>query len=345
MESPTIQAPIVVIGLGGTGSRLAIKATKIMDTPNCCLQLSNDTHDLVDDVTSIHMDTSPVINPTAHLVRAATYKAIDKIDKAIQGYNTAIVICNLAGKAGTAIAPVISDMCKKRNMKRIVIAIMPFGYEKEKIFASGVALKRLREASNNNTIIVLDNDSIMQSNPDLSPAECYNIGDAAIMHVLGSLGCSEVSSGTSAQTSILATSRSRNMVEESLKDALKMLYGTASPNTIKKSILYVAGGKDTPTRVLASIDSMTKGFLDTRDAMQNSVVAGDAIEISSSSRDHQKRVVMLSSVQGLKKFDKYDPLGVIPKEQTLDWNVPECSIGDSLSVDDNNSSMTMYQIE
>ena len=31
---------------------------------------------------------------------------------------------------------------------------------------------------------------------------------------------------------------------------------------------------------------------------------------------------MLSSIQGMTKFDNYDPLAIIPQEDTLDWAYP-----------------------
>jgi len=36
------------------------------------------------------------------------------------------------------------------------------------------------------------------------------------------------------------------------------------------------------------------------------------------------------------KFDNYDPLGMIPKEQTLDWETPDCSI---------DCKLDLYQLE
>ena len=45
---------------------------------------------------------------------------------------------------------------------------------------------------------------------------------------------------------------------------------------------------------------------------------------------------MLSSIQGETHFDKYDPLGVISKENTLDWDEPERSI---------NCELELYQLE
>jgi cell division protein FtsZ len=46
----------------------------------------------------------------------------------------------------------------------------------------------------------------------------------------------------------------------------------------------------------------------------------------------ESKVVMLSSVQGEIRFDKYDPLGMIPSENTIDWDEPDCSIDCELNL-------------
>ena len=82
-------------------------------------------------------------------------------------------------------APVVSEMCKESDKGLVSFAIMPFKYEKDRIFNSGVSLKRVRE--NSECTIVLDNDSLLESNPDLTPKACYDIANSAIMHVVKSL--------------------------------------------------------------------------------------------------------------------------------------------------------------
>ena len=91
---------------------------------------------------------------------------------------------NLAGKTGSAIAPVVSEICKESEAGLVSFAIMPFKYEKDRIFNSGVSLKRVRE--NSECTIVLDNDALLESNPDLSAKSCYDIANSAIMHVVKS---------------------------------------------------------------------------------------------------------------------------------------------------------------
>ena len=38
------------------------------------------------------------------------------------------------------------------------------------------------------------------------------------------------------------------------------------------------------------------------------------------------KVILLTSIEGETRFDRYDPLGVIPNQNTLDWDDPDCSI-------------------
>ncbi len=319
-----LQEPILVIGLGGVCSKLAAKAKDSLKSD--CLLISNDAKDLISDnsnnnnSSSIHISTKPIINPSIQLIRGSTFKVADKIESKISEYSTIVLLGNLAGKAGTAIAPVVSKMCKDAGKGLISFVIMPFKYEKDRIFNSGVALKRVKEYSE--CTIVLDNDALLESNPDLSPKACYNIANSAMMHVVDSFGSSEIPK----ETNILTTSRDDEGIEDSLRDSLKMLYDNAPPNSIKQSMLHIVGGDNVPTRVLNSINDLTKGVLSQKSNSQ----------INTESTTNESKIVMLSSVQGTTKFDRYDPLGVIPQKDTLDWDTPDCSI---------NCELDLYQLE
>ncbi len=311
-----VKEPILVIGLGGVGSKLANEAKNVLNSD--CLIISNDSKDITSENESIHVSTDSIINPSIQLIRGSTYKISEEIKSKISQYSTIVLMSNLAGKAGAAIAPVVSQMCKETNKELISFAVMPFKYEKERIFNSGISLKRVRE--NSQCTIVLDNDSLLESNPDLTSKACYNIANSAIMHVVKSLESSEISS----ETSILTTSKNGQSMEDSLRDSLKMLYENAPPNAIKSSMLYVTGGDNIPVGIINSIKNITSGITNESNS-----------QISTSSSDESK-VIMLSSVQGMTKFDNYDPLGMIPQEQTLDWDTPDCSI---------DCKLDLYQLE
>ncbi len=194
---------------------------------------------------------------------------------------------------------------------------MPFRYEKDRIFNSGIALKRIKADSS--CTVVLDNDALLESNPDLSVKSCYEIGNSAVLHIVNSLNNSEISQ----EPHILSTSKNVDNIEESLRDSLKMLYENAPPNSVKSSILYVVGGQNIPVGMLNSISSLTGG------------INGSSAQIDTSSSEESK-IVMLSSVSEMTKFEKYDPLGMISQENTLDWSRPECSI---------DYNIDLYQLE
>lgn len=312
-----VKEPVLVIGLGGVGSKLAINAKHSLNSD--CLLISNNTKDFSSENSSVHVSTDSVINPSVQLIRGSTYNVADEIKSRISGYSTVILMSNLAGKAGSAIGPVVSKICKDEGIGVVSFAIMPFKYEKDRIFNSGVSLKRIRE--NSACTIVLDNDSLLESNPELSPKACYDIANAAIMHVVESLGTSEISN----ETNILTTSKNGQNIEESLRDSLKMLYGNAPSNSVKRSMLYVVGGNNIPVGVLNSITNLTSGILNESNS-----------QIDMTSNADESKVVILSSIQGMTKFDNYDPLGIIPQENTIDWSTPECSI---------DCKLDLYQLE
>ena len=312
-----VKEPILVIGLGGAGSKLAIQAKDALNSD--CLLISNDQKDLQSGCNSIKVSTDSIINPSVQLIRGSAYKVADQIKSKISNYSTIILMTNLAGKTGSAISPVVSEICKESDKGLVSFAIMPFKYEKDRIFNSGVSLKRVK--ANSECTIVLDNDSLLESNPDLSPKTCYDIANNAIMHVVGSLRSSEIPN----QTNILTTSKDGQNIEESLRDSLKMLYENAPPNAVKRSMLYVVGGNNIPVGILNSITNLTSGILSESSAQ---------VDLTSSS--NESKIVMLSSIQGMTKFEKYDPLGMIPQENTLDWSQPDCSIDYKLD---------LYQLE
>jgi len=296
--------PILVIGLGGVGTRLAEKTKKSLNSD--CLMISHDQNDITAE-NSIKISTKSVVNPSTHLIRGSTLETSDEIKKNITNYSTIILMSNLAGKAGTGIGPIVSKICKQEQKNLLSFAVMPFKLEKERIFQSGIALKRIRQDSH--CTIVVDNDALLDSNPDLTQKQCYDISNNAIESMVHSLKSSEISDNTN----ILSTSKTADDIEVSLKDSLRMLYEDAPPNSIKRSMLYVYGDGNIPVGILNTISNITGGTFDE-----------DSTHIEMSSEE--SKVVMLSSIQGETKFDKYDPLGIISSEKTIDWDEPECSI-------------------
>lgn len=96
---------------------------------------------------------------------------------------------------------------------------MPFRFEKDRIFQAGVSLRRLRESSD--ATIVIDNDALLNNNPDLSLTKCYEITNEALCGVISSISSTFIQNSVS----LLCTGRPDSKSAEShVKDCLSMLY-------------------------------------------------------------------------------------------------------------------------
>ena len=307
--------PVLIIGLGGAGCKLAINIKEKLGYD--CLLVSHDARDLNHETSKILINTSPVLNPSAYLIRGVSFGARDSIEEKMNGYSTIMVIANLAGKSGAALAPVVSQIGKESGKSILSFGIMPFKFEKDRIFFSGVSLKRLK--TNSDCTVIIDNDALLESNPDLTPDACNNITNSALLHVISTLK----NSSLPLETSILSTSKDIADVETSLRDSIKMLYEDAAPNNIKSALMYVVGGNKVSVGVLNSMVNTISGiFGDDSTRVSMSVTAGES-----------SKVVLLTSIEGETRFDKYDPLGFIPKENMLDWDEPDASVKIDLNLD------------
>lgn len=303
-----LQEPMLIVGLGGAGCRLAQKAKSKLDCD--CMLISHDPKDLNSDCSKILVNTSPVLNPSSYLIRGVSFGAVDSLKEKLVGYSTLVIVANLAGKSGAALAPIVSQVGKELGKNVLSFGIMPFKFERDKIFFSGVSLKRLR--ANSDCMVIVDNDALLDSNPDLTPDSCNSITNSALLEVISSLK----SSSLPKDTNILSTSKDVEDVQISLRDSIKMLYEDAPPSSVKSAILYVMGGNKVSVGVLNSMVSTVSGiFNDDSTRVSLSVVASE-----------NSKVILLTSVDGETRFDRYDPLGIIPQQNILDWDEPDCSI-------------------
>lgn len=300
----------MIVGAGGVGSRLALEAATRLGAPH--IAISNTDADLVGRE-AVSVSTAPVLNPTVHVIRAAVRREAERILEAAGEARTVVILANLAGRSGAGIAPMVAEICSGAGKKVVSFAIMPFRYEKERIFGSGIALKRLREASN--CSIVVDNDAILDGNPNLSAKSCYEMANSAIMHMVGSIPTADIPDGES----VVSMSNAGSGIEQSLVDAIKMLYENAVPGSVSRSLLYVMG------------DNIPVGAIsNTADTVSGITGGSSAVVVTGEGDDG---LIMLSELSGATKFDGYDPLGAIPAKKTIDWEETESSLSTSLDLE------------
>ncbi|HTH21394.1 MAG TPA: hypothetical protein VL854_04180, partial [Nitrososphaeraceae archaeon] len=194
-------------------------------------------------------------------------------------------------------------------LKVINFVVMPFRYERGRLFNSAVSLKRLNSASD--AVFVIDNDAFLEINPDLSLEECFSITNKTLVHILKLMPSINLPPGKR----IISTSSSEELnVENALRDSLAMLYSSADPDSLGKSFLYINNG------IAGSIGNLNS-IIDKLRRIQNIDRAAE-IDLSPP-RTFDRPINLVTLVQGHSKFDSYDPLTIIPGDSCLDWEIPE----------------------
>jgi cell division protein FtsZ len=318
-EELLIKNPMLLVGIGGAGSKIATAASAALECQ--CLLISNDKKDLVynERCTAIFVGCGEWVNPSSYKLRSFVQAHRNEIAAAISGYSTVILISNLGGRAGTAIAPLVCRMAKESTTAVISLAIMPFRYEKDRIFNAGTALRRVREISD--STIVMDNDAFLDNNPELSQQECFTITNSAIVEVMCSISAGIIRPAMN----VLCTSRASRSSESSLRDSLAMLYDAVQDaSTVKRAMIYVMGAGRMP---VGELNKMV-GYVQRIFKEDGAIEVGMMPSMSSS---NGVRVHLVASAPQKTRFDRYDPLGdIIP--DVLDWDEPDSAPDINLAI-------------
>ncbi|MEM4285421.1 MAG: hypothetical protein QXS98_06875 [Candidatus Nitrosocaldus sp.] len=368
MELPL---PAMIIGIGGVGARIAVMMrdvsaldTMLISSSANDLAISMDesrrvskhdeqcrTSNLSDGVKEprlekILIDTG-VLNPSPYTIRGSLLAYEGKIRERLMGYNTFIMVANLAGRNGVAVAPLLADIIKANNsnsnkVRLISFAIMPFGFEYDKLFKAGVALRKLSERSD--CTIVVDNDSFLANNQDLSIDECYRIANGMLLEVFNIMMMNNEINNLN-----ILSAGVGDAVDVAVKKAVRMLYTNTKPEKVRSALLYIFDGKgisvgliDALAKSMSSIlgkdgeyavvrvsRRLGMGYVDgAREGSDDDSVGSnsnssvDRSRTGTGTNDNSNDVyttILLSEVTGLSKLDSYDPLSILPRECMLDW--------------------------
>ena len=196
---------------------------------------------------------------------------------------------------------------------------MPFKFEKGRIFDAGISLRRIRESAG--AVVVIDNDALLDNNPDLTISQCYDLTHQAIFDTISSLYQTEFNG----DLNLLGIGRrDRDSVSSSAMDSLAMLLDSADADSVRRTLVYVMGGD----RI--SVGAMDR-LVNTVQAIFRKDNLGDVNLVMPS--PGYVSVNLIASVIARTKFDSYDPLSeIIPSKNNLDWDELDCSPEFSLDI-------------
>ncbi|MFI5407293.1 MAG: hypothetical protein ACHQ1D_12385, partial [Nitrososphaerales archaeon] len=170
-----------IIGVGNAGIKIT---NQVLEKVNLdYLFLGNHSSTVSDYGNKIEITNPSRINPSLDQIRKTLLEATDDILSKVNQYQSIIIVGNLASQFGSAVLPVLSQMLRNNmNRELICLTILPFGFEKEKLFRCGVSLSFLCKFVN--SVIVIDNNAIIRNGNDISIEQCYKITNTAIVDII-----------------------------------------------------------------------------------------------------------------------------------------------------------------
>jgi len=279
---------VLFIGVGDAGSKITLDIVK--ETKSADYLLLNTKKRFNHNKRNVTVDSGSWINPPIYKIRESFLEKIDKITSIVDTFSNIIIIGNLASKFGIAIIPILTNFLHQIGGKVIIsFVIMPFGFEKRKIFHSGVSLSFINKYSN--STIIVDNNSFLKNNPDISIPECFKITNNAVKDII----ITSYGKGFPNEFNVIATSKESNNIEEVFSKSFTMC-NDSNIQKIEKTCMFIYPAKEKIDR----IDSIIK----TTEKITN--YSDNEINIISNSGNLSKIHLMIKTTHSL--FSSYDPL-------------------------------------
>jgi cell division protein FtsZ len=289
---------LLIIGVGETGSKITMDVINEINSQYLLLNTKKNSKYISN---NIIIDTVSWIKPPISKIRESFFEQIDKISAIVKNYNNILIIGNLASKFGIAIIPLLTNILKIGGKEIFSFVIMPFGFEKRKIFLSGVSLSFINNYSK--STVIIDNNSFLKNNPELSFPECFRITNNAVKDII----ISSYHKGFPSEFNVIATCKESDNIEDVFSNSLAMS-NNSNIETIKKSFMFIYPAKEK----IDKIDSIIK----TTERITNDI--DNDIDIISNTDNLAKIHLLIQTNNSM--FSSYDPLNqFIPANNFLDF--------------------------
>jgi len=298
-----------IIGVGNAGIKIT---TEVLEKINLeYLFLENHSSTKPDFDNKIEISNPSRINQSLDQIRKSLMEASNEILTKVNPYQSIIIVGNLASKFGSAVLPVLSQILRKdKNREIICLTILPFGFEKEKLFSCGVSLSFLCKFVN--SIIVIDNNAMIRNGNDISIEQCYKISNTAIVDIV----VQSVAKSFPEKLNFVTSNNSPKCMKKAFIESMAQLIQKIDINSIQKCSLYLYQ----PTEKI----SIMKNVIETASNLLSE--AEQEVNILEGGKDITKCHIMVKTNKDI--VSGYDPLNfLIPKENILDFE-PEIAVND-----------------
>lgn len=178
------QARIVVIGCGGAGNNTVKRLMTIGVQGAECIAINTDRQHL--SVTTAHRKLLIGERITRglgaggypHVGKAAAEESEKELSELLRDADLVFIASGMGGGTGTGSAPVVAEIAKRNDAIVVGVVTMPFSLERTRIDKAKTGLAKLQE--NADTVVVIDNQKLMELVPDLPLEEAFGVADEVL---------------------------------------------------------------------------------------------------------------------------------------------------------------------
>ena len=179
---------IAILGVGGAGNRIVGRLVDEGVTGAECIAVNTDLKDLntVDTARKVLIGEkvtrglSAGGNPEAG--RAAAQESRALIESLVENVDIAFVVVGLGGGTGTGAAPVVAETARRKGAVVVGVVATPFRMEEYRAGFVTQALSAMRVACD--TVVVVDNDKIMEAVPQLPVSQVCKLADQILANMI-----------------------------------------------------------------------------------------------------------------------------------------------------------------
>ncbi|RLI16969.1 cell division protein FtsZ [Candidatus Bathyarchaeota archaeon] len=179
---------IVVIGVGGAGNNTVTRLMEMGVAGAECIAVNTD---------ALHLTASKAhrkiligekltrglgVGGDPKLGRAAIEESKKRIEELLSDVDIVFITAGLGGGTGTGAAPVIAEIARRKGAITVGVVTTPFRIEKGRIEYASLALTELRRHCD--TVVVIDNNKLMQLVPQLPINEAFRVADQVLANMI-----------------------------------------------------------------------------------------------------------------------------------------------------------------
>jgi cell division protein FtsZ len=313
---------IGVAGIGTAGKRVVEKVSFSFSDAVCVTLDDSEWKVLGDKVHEIYLSLN--LDRSTGNIKKIAWNTADKVSQSFKGLDNAVVVVGLGGMVGSSAAPIVAQRIKEDGKKVFGVVIMPFKFEKNKLFRAAVGLKKMKMICDG--IVIIDNEDFIEKAPQTPLLKAFEMENDWISKFISSflsgkerfgLNGNEVYEFTSTnKNNILAIGRAEgsSMAEEATFKVSSSLRRQSKSN-VKGALMCVVGWKDLSVGDFSTIVSTFRG---------TTMCDGEVKTGYYTSGERNLTVYALASVERT-RFDDWDPLSAILGDKELDFD-PYCDM-------------------